>query len=122
VIAEGTATELKSRIDSTHVEVTVGLGDEAGPCRARRIGARPPTPPAASRSGARWCDVLAAVRALAPPPSVSSLASRRPTLDDVFLELTGHAAVDGEEPETAPRSLRWADDRDDRNRDGATKA
>ena len=43
VIAEGTATELKSRIGSTHVEVTVGRGDEArARCRARPTSAPPP--------------------------------------------------------------------------------
>jgi ABC-2 type transport system ATP-binding protein len=31
---------------------------------------------------------------------IDDIATRRPTLDDVFLNLTGHAAVDGEE-ETA---------------------
>jgi ABC-2 type transport system ATP-binding protein len=106
VIAEGTATELKSRIGSTHVEVTVGLGDEARAKAALADVGTLTAPDAASGiaiqvpDGAR--DVLAAVRALdAAAVSVESLAVREPTLDDVFLELTGHA-VEGDEPETAP--------------------
>ena len=103
VIAEGTATELKSRIGSTHVEVTVGPGDEG---RARSALAAVGTAAPADATGgiavqvadgAR--DVLAAVRALdAAAVTVESLAVREPTLDDVFLELTGHTAADGTEP------------------------
>jgi ABC-2 type transport system ATP-binding protein len=32
--------------------------------------------------------------------AIGDIATRRPTLDDVFLKLTGHAAVDAEEEET----------------------
>src|SRR4051812_46701533 len=104
VIAEGTATELKSRIGSTHVEVTVAGGEED---RARAVlatvGVGAPAGAADGiavqvPSGAR--DVLAAVRALdGAGLAVESLAVREPTLDDVFLELTGHSAEDGEEPD-----------------------
>jgi ABC-2 type transport system ATP-binding protein len=42
--------------------------------------------------------VADAVRALdAAGIAIGDIATRRPTLDDVFLELTGHAAVDAEE-------------------------
>jgi ABC-2 type transport system ATP-binding protein len=104
VIAEGTATELKSRIGSTHVEVTVAVGDEE---RARSVLATVGVVAVADAAegiavqvpgGAR--DVLAAVRALdGAGLAVESLAVREPTLDDVFLELTGHSAEGGEEPE-----------------------
>ena len=101
VIAEGTATELKSRLGSTHVEVTVAAGDEE---RARAVLATVGAASAADRAdgiavqvpnGAS--DVLAAVRALdGAGLAVETLDVREPTLDDVFLELTGHAAADGE--------------------------
>jgi ABC-2 type transport system ATP-binding protein len=101
VIAEGTATELKSRIGATHVEVTVAVGDEE---RARSVLGAIGAPSVADAAdgvaiqvpgGAR--DVLAAVRALdGAGLAVETLAVREPTLDDVFLELTGRPAADGE--------------------------
>jgi ABC-2 type transport system ATP-binding protein len=45
--------------------------------------------------------VADAVRALdAAGIAIGDVATRRPTLDDVFLELTGHAAVDEQEEES----------------------
>ncbi len=100
VIAEGTAAELKARIGATHIEVTVRPGDEA---RARSVLATVGIAAVADSAegiavqlpdGAR--DVLAAVRALdGAAVQVETLAVREPTLDDVFLELTGRTAVDG---------------------------
>ena len=34
---------------------------------------------------------------------VRDVGLRRPTLDDVFLQLTGHAAEDGSQPEEQPQ-------------------
>ena len=103
VIAEGTATELKSRIGSTHVEVDRrrrATRSGRGPCSAA-VGAAT-TADASDGVAIQVPDggraVLAAVRALdAAGLAVETLAVREPTLDDVFLELTGHAAEDGEE-------------------------
>ena len=97
VIAEGTATELKGRLGSTHIEVNVPLAQID---RAR--GALAPVGEAALADTANGVAiqvadsgpaVIAAVRALdAAGIDVEALAVREPTLDDVFLELTGHAA------------------------------
>ena len=99
VIAEGTATELKGRLGSTVIEV--GFGDAAGVARATeqlvRLGA-------ISTDGHQLrlsvtdgaAAMLETVRALdAAHLEPLTLALREPTLDDVFLSLTGHAA---EEP------------------------
>src|SRR5215471_5725399 len=101
IIAEGTATQLKASLGSTVVEICV-----ADPAAAQRAAARlqriAPT------------DVLGGRRTLAVKvpnkgPAVQevirmldanaivaeSLAIREPTLDDVFLQLTGHRAGTG---------------------------
>jgi ABC-2 type transport system ATP-binding protein len=97
VIAEGTASELKGRIGSTHIEVTVPIVDMD---RARLaldpVGTLTPADTAngvAIQVPDSGPAVLAAVRALdAAGLAVEALAVREPTLDDVFLELTGHTA------------------------------
>ncbi|MEP6624759.1 MAG: ATP-binding cassette domain-containing protein, partial [Acidimicrobiia bacterium] len=97
VIAEGTATELKGRIGSTHIEVNVPIGEVD---RARTALASVGTPALADTANGVAIQVpdsgpavLAAVRALdAAGLDVEALAVREPTLDDVFLELTGHTA------------------------------
>ena len=97
VIAEGTATELKGRLGSTHIEVNVPL-DHVDRARAALapVGSATLADTAngvaiqVSDSGQA---VVAAVRALdAAGVEVEALAVREPTLDDVFLELTGHTA------------------------------
>jgi ABC-2 type transport system ATP-binding protein len=95
VIAQGSAAELKGRIGATHVEFTVA-GPDVDRTRAvlGRIG-QDATPDAADAVAIQVSDgsaVLDAVRALdAAQIPVTALAVREPTLDDVFLELTGHA-------------------------------
>ncbi len=98
VIAEGTATELKDQVGGERLEVR--LTDEADPTAA--IEALTPMASEApeadgtlitlavrQRSGA----IVDAVRRLeAAGVDVDDLTLRRPTLDDVFLKLTGHAA------------------------------
>ena len=100
VIAEGTASELKGRIGTTHVEVAVPLAEVE---RARAVLAAVGTvaqPDSANGVAIQVVDggraVLAAVRALdAAGLDVESIEVREPTLDDVFLELTGHTAESG---------------------------
>jgi ABC-2 type transport system ATP-binding protein len=101
VIAEGTVDELKDRVGGERLEVE--LEDVADAERAiaalAEMAAERPTldersvrAPVRKRSGA----IAEAVRRLdAAGVGIADIALRRPTLDDVFIALTGHAA---EEP------------------------
>ena len=107
VIAEGTSDELKDRVGGERLEVTLEDAAEAdardrGAGRDGRRAARRSTdgvvrvPVARARTGA----IAEAVRRLdAAGVGIEDIALRRPTLDDVFLALTGHAA----EEEPPPR-------------------
>jgi ABC-2 type transport system ATP-binding protein len=102
VIAEGTSDELKDRVGGERLEVT--LDDEAQSRTAiaelAPIAAEPPTcegavlsMPLRERKGA----IAEAVRRLdAANVAIDDIAIRRPTLDDVFIALTGHAAEEDE--------------------------
>ncbi len=97
VIAEGTATELKGRLGSTHIEVNVPI-HEVDRARAALVAVGTETlADTANGVAIQVADsgraVIEAVRALdAAGVDVEALAVREPTLDDVFLELTGHTA------------------------------
>ncbi len=100
VIARGTAAELKRRGAGQRLEVTVD--DRAALPAAVRVlaslGAGEPQVDELARTAsvpvaATDASVPAAVRALdAAGVEVVDVVIHRPTLDDVFLELTGHAA------------------------------
>ncbi|MEA2377690.1 MAG: type transport system ATP-binding protein [Thermoleophilaceae bacterium] len=110
VIAEGTSDELKSRVGGERLEVT--LADQtqvstAIEALASIAGDEPPTcsgnvvslPMRRDRGG-----IAEAVRRLDDAGvAIEDIAVRRPTLDDVFMSLTGHAAeeepADGEKEE-----------------------
>ena len=104
VIAEGTSDELKDRVGGERLEVAL---EDARRRRARdrRAGAR--WPPSGRRSTTAWCArrcatrsgaIAEAVRRLdAAGVGIDDIALRRPTLDDVFIALTGHAAEEAEE-------------------------
>jgi ABC-2 type transport system ATP-binding protein len=112
VIAEGTSDELKSRVGGEKLEVTLEDPDQ------RRVaidtltpisGDEPPTCDGAivrmSMSRERG-GIADAVRRLdGAGVGIADIAVRRPTLDDVFMSLTGHAAEhenrDGDEQDTA---------------------
>ena len=114
VIAAGTAEELKGRAGGDVVEFTVP--DRAGSrMRSRRspLGegephADPETGVVSIGVGGRGSDALVeAVRALDAAGVVTrGLALRRPSLDDVFLTLTGHAAEEEEQPNGRRRGAR----------------
>jgi ABC-2 type transport system ATP-binding protein len=101
VIAEGTPDELKDRVGGERIEVH--LADAADAVRAAEaledMSEEPPvvdgtaiTVPVPERSGA----IVAAVRRLDDAGvDVDDIALRRPTLDDVFLALTGRVAEGG---------------------------
>jgi len=108
VIAEGTSDELKDQIGGEVLEIHVeqpedatrvaealkgvGTGEAMADLETRLI--RLPVGsegPVALLESVRRLDDLQI--------SLSDIALHTPTLDDVFLSLTGHAAADGQEPE-----------------------
>ncbi|PZS31863.1 MAG: daunorubicin/doxorubicin resistance ABC transporter ATP-binding protein DrrA [Pseudonocardiales bacterium] len=116
VIASGTSDELKAQVGGERLEVTVGSAAELGPARASlaqlAVGeisvdeqARSLTVPVTGGPA-----VLAEARSRLSADSVKALdiGLRRPTLDDVFLSLTGHAAED-EQPAGAAAPGRKAE-------------
>jgi ABC-2 type transport system ATP-binding protein len=117
VIAAGTAEELKNRVGGDVVEFTVperGQLDAAVSAVAR-IGDAEPTADSGTgvvsvRVGSRGSDALVdAVRSLdASSIQTSGLTLRRPSLDDVFLALTGHAAEDEDAEPGGRRKRRGA--------------
>jgi ABC-2 type transport system ATP-binding protein len=107
VIAEGTSAELKARLGATVVEVGVAGAAEAERARALLAplghlnAAEAATTVALQVDGPRV--VVDVVRALdGAGIEVASLGVREPTLDDVFLELTGHTASAEEQEADQP--------------------
>jgi ABC-2 type transport system ATP-binding protein len=98
LIAEGTSDELKDRLGGERLEIR--LEDGVEPQEAvRALASMSDEPPAVEgelvRVSVRERDgaIMEAVRRLDDAGvGVEDLALRRPTLDDVFLALTGHAA------------------------------
>ena len=105
VIAAGTSEELKGRVGGDVVEFTVpdrGLIDNAT-AAITKIGESEPTADLETgvvslRVGSRGSDALVEVVRSLDAAGVENrgLALRRPSLDDVFLALTGHAAEEDE--------------------------
>ena len=107
VIAEGTADQLKASVGGQRVAVTVV--DDAQVAAAREILQRYGTGPVATDGDrtvvapvADGAAALARIMADAADAGITlhDAGMRRPTLDDVFLQLTGHAA-EGDDEETA---------------------
>jgi ABC-2 type transport system ATP-binding protein len=93
LIAEGTSDELKARVGGERVEVR--LRDSGDITRAfAALGNAQSDDGLVTVPGTDVADVVRALDAAR--VDIADLAVRRPTLDDVFLELTGHAAE--EEP------------------------
>jgi ABC-2 type transport system ATP-binding protein len=104
IIAQGTADELKARVGGERIEVVVHLREDI-PRATELLGrdcqgevaldehVRKLTVPASGGAGV----LVQVVRDLdeAGVP-IDDIALRRPTLDDVFLSLTGHVAEDEE--------------------------
>jgi ABC-2 type transport system ATP-binding protein len=110
VIAEGTPDELKAQVGGDRLEVHLcdgHRGEEAIPVLAPIASESPSAEngvisvPLRERSGA----IAEAVRRLDDAGlTIDDIAVRRPTLDDVFLRLTGHAVEqDEEQPAEAER-------------------
>ena len=110
IIAEGSASQLKSRLGSTILEVTVA--DPLGATRARHVLSRVgvvEAPADATIVAVTIPDdgpaVLAAVRLLdAEGVDVHSIAVRQPTLDDVFLQLTGRSVDEPDPTQPDPKT------------------
>jgi len=107
VIAEGTPAELKARLGSTVIEI--GMAEEDAARRAHALLARPgdggPEREGIiirlSSDGPRvLMDVLRSLDSEGLSPA--SLTVRDPSLDDVFLSLTGHHAEPATEPAAEP--------------------
>ena len=106
VIAEGTSNELKDRVGGERIEVH--LEDEADAARAMAILAemaeeRPLVEDHTVRAVVRRRSgvIAEAVRRLDDAEvSIEDIALRRPTLDDVFIALTGRAAEEAPAEET----------------------
>jgi ABC-2 type transport system ATP-binding protein len=108
VIAKGTPDELKDRVGGERLEVRL-TEPEAAPRAAAALAPMSDEPPSADgllvrlpvrvRTGA----IVEAVRRLDQAGvDVDDISLRRPTLDDVFLALTGHAAeIPDDEAEVA---------------------
>jgi ABC-2 type transport system ATP-binding protein len=107
LIAEGTSDDLKDRVGGERLEVKLDEGSDVEPAV---LALAPMSDEAPSAEGLvvklnvreHRGSIVEAVRRLSEAGvGVDDLALRRPTLDDVFLTLTGHAAEepseDGEE-------------------------
>jgi ABC-2 type transport system ATP-binding protein len=105
VIADGTPDELKDRVGGERLEVTLtdASAAEAAVAALEPLSDEPPVAESnvvrlvvRQRSGA----IVDAVRRLDEAGvGVDDLGMRRPTLDDVFLSLTGHAAETADDDE-----------------------
>ena len=109
VIAQGTSDELKDRVGGERLEVT--LEDAASfEDAVRALSPMAEDPPSCDDGlvtmnvRQRHGTIVEAVRRLSDAGvDVEDLALRRPTLDDVFLTLTGHAAEEPVAEEDADR-------------------
>jgi ABC-2 type transport system ATP-binding protein len=109
IIAEGTPAELKSRLGNTVIEIA--MGEEGAARRAQSLlGTRDAGPEREgtmlrlSSDGPRvLMDVLRSLDAEGLSPA--SLAVRDPSLDDVFLALTGRHAEHATEPGQQPAQI-----------------
>jgi ABC-2 type transport system ATP-binding protein len=105
LIAEGSSDELKDRVGGERLEVQLEVG--ADPVVAvRALAPMSDEPPSADGTVVRLSvrehrgAIMEAVRRLSEAGvAVDDLSLRRPTLDDVFLALTGHGAEEPPEEE-----------------------
>jgi ABC-2 type transport system ATP-binding protein len=107
VIAEGSPDQLKSRLGGDRIDVVASRADQLAATAAavgRLAGAAPEVDPDTRRVSVPVRDRVAALTAVAREleaagVAVEDIALRRPTLDEVFLHLTG----DDTEPATRAR-------------------
>ena len=108
-IAEGTADELKDRVGGERLEIQLGDGADAERALAA-LAAISDDPPTADDGWMRASVRKRGGRAIAEAVrrldeqnvAIQDIALRRPTLDDVFISLTGHSAEEvSEDDDTA---------------------
>ncbi|WP_090012632.1 ATP-binding cassette domain-containing protein [Lentzea albidocapillata] len=97
VAAQGTPDQLKSKLGGDRIEVVVRNADEL-PVVADVLGPDAEVDPDTFRVSAAVADRVAALTRVtsalaAKGVEAEDIALRRPTLDDVFLAITGHKAV-----------------------------
>ncbi|MBD0745365.1 ATP-binding cassette domain-containing protein [Streptomyces sp. CBMA152] len=100
VIERGTADQLKARTGGERVEVVVHEHDELGPARAVLAGFGKGEVTVAEHTRKLTVPVSGGAKLLAEVireldnrgVEIDDIGLRRPTLDDVFISLTGHAA------------------------------
>ncbi|GAB3594799.1 daunorubicin resistance protein DrrA family ABC transporter ATP-binding protein [Angustibacter peucedani] len=113
IIAEGTADQLKSQVGGERLEIVVADAAQLG--RAREllssIASGDPSTDEHTRRvsvpvSTGTASLVEALRLLdGDQVAVSDVALRRPTLDDVFLSLTGHAAEADDDPTTSDETV-----------------
>ncbi|MFC3686837.1 ATP-binding cassette domain-containing protein [Aquipuribacter hungaricus] len=104
VIAEGTADQLKEQVGGERIEVTVTDTAAVAPARevlarltGHEVGVEEHTRTLTAPVSGGVSMLVEALRALdGAGVGILDAGIRRPTLDDVFLTLTGHAAADDE--------------------------
>ena len=105
-VAEGTPDELKASVGSSTLQLQLAAGaDQALACDIVRrvLGGEPVLTPESGRINApltvadRAADVLIALREAA--VAIASVSVDKPTLDEVFLAITGHDAGQDEAPD-----------------------
>jgi ABC-2 type transport system ATP-binding protein len=116
VIAKGTSDELKAQVGGERLEVTLAPEADVEAAVAALGPMAEDEPPTAEDHVVRLMlrtrkgSIVEAVRRLGQAGvDVDDLTIRRPTLDDVFLTLTGHAAEEdgaAAEPEPEPEEVR----------------
>jgi daunorubicin resistance ABC transporter ATP-binding subunit len=127
VIAEGTPDELKSQVGGERIEITLTPGADlvAAAATLRGRAAGPVEVDAAQRKvvapvSATAGMATALVRSLDQAGvAVDSLTVHRPSLNEVFLSLTGHAAEEPGEPDAADPSAGMPDTQKTRTKEGA---
>ncbi|MEV1006672.1 ATP-binding cassette domain-containing protein [Streptomyces sp. NPDC049881] len=107
IAAEGTADDLKARLGGARIEVVVrDFADLAGVTQllagVAGPGARPESDPDTRRASVPVSDHVAALTGVARALheagiTVEDIGTRRPTLDEAFLHLTGHTTDAGKE-------------------------
>lgn len=112
VIAEGTSNQLKNQLGGDLLEVTVASRDDLEQAAGllTGLGAGQPTVDRSRRrittpaEGKAKTVIVAAERLEAAGIAIDDIALRRPSLDDVFLALTGHTAEE-EPPGPGPTAM-----------------